>query len=164
MVVKISWGPSGAHGSRALPSIQSSHRGDILNASDEQLDNISKFLTKLNYHVGFNDEVRALGDLPYDWFRTAYTALRYLSLGDDKTELQVEKFMNHHCGSMRLSIAVHLVTSGYWVTPTHIDFGSVKEIYKQYAVLNGQPYRPRIVEDNMYGGSSSSSSPMPAMS
>ena len=85
--------------------------GDILNASDEQLYNFTKFLTVISYHVSFNDEVRALGDLPCDQFRIAYSALHYLSLGDDKTELQVEKFMNHHCGGVRLSIAVHLVRS-----------------------------------------------------
>ena len=137
--------------------------GGILNASDEQLYNFTKFLAKLNYHVGFNNEALVLGDLPYGQFRIACNTLHYLSLGDDKTELQVEKFMNHHCGLMRLSIVVHLVKSGYGVAPTHIDFDNVKEIYKQYAVLNGQPYRPRIIEDNMYGVSSSSSSLMSSM-
>ena len=58
----------------------------ILNASNEQLDNFTKFLTMLSYHVSFNKEVRALGDLPYDQFRIAYSALRYLSLGQRQVE------------------------------------------------------------------------------
>ena len=63
---------------------------DLLKASSEQLDNFTKFLTMLSYHVSFNEEVRALGDLPYDQFRIAYIALHYLSLDNDKSKLQVE--------------------------------------------------------------------------
>ena len=136
---------------------------DMHSISDEQLFSFKVFLTKLTHHAGFNDEVCVLENLPYDQFRVAYSALRYLSFGDDKTELQVEKFMTHHCGRAELSIVVHLVRSGYWVTPTHVDFKNVKELYTQHRVMNGQPYHPRIVEDSVYGGSPSSSSPMSTM-
>ena len=136
---------------------------DMRSISGEQLFSFKVFLAKLNDHVGFNDEACVLENLPYDQFRVALGALHYLSFGGDKTELQVEKFMKHHCGRVELSIVVHLVRSGYGVTPTHVGFKNVKELYKQYRVMNGQPYHPRIIEDNVYGGSSSSSSPTSTM-
>ena len=93
----------------AFESIKSPE--DMHNVSDEQLFSFKVFLTKLSHHVGFNAEVCVLENLPYDQLRAAYIALRYLSFGGDKTELQVEKLTQHHCGRVELSIVVHLVRS-----------------------------------------------------
>ena len=137
---------------------------DILNASDKDVSNRHAFLTKFNYHIGLNNEIVALGDLPLDQFKIGYSALHYLTLAQDKSELQVEKFTKHHCHDGGMGIVVYLMRSGYWVTQTHIDLNNVKEVYKQLSVLNYEPYRPQLIEDSQYGGSPSSSpSPMPTM-
>ena len=121
-------------------------------------------MTKLNDHIDFNDEICVLMDLTPGQFKIKHGELHYLGLAHGKPELQVEKFMNHHCGDGCMSIVVHLVRSGYWVTQTHIDFNNAKEVYKQFKALSYEPYHPRIIEDNPCGGSSSSSSsPMSEM-
>ena len=142
----------------ALESVKSSN--DILNASDEKVSNLQAFLTQLNSHIGFNNEAIVLEELPCEQFKIKHRELHYLNLAHDKSELQVEKFMNHHCHGGDMGVVVYLMRSGYWVTQTHIDFSNVKEVYKQLQALKYQPYRPRIIEDNRHGGSSSSSSPM----
>ena len=92
--------------------------------------------------------------------RSSIVSFTTSALPQDKSELQVGKFMSHHCHGDDVGIVVYLVRSGYWATQTHIDFNNVKEVYKQFQALKYQPYRPRIIEDNRYGGSSFSSSPM----
>ena len=152
-----------AHGFTASRSSQSSRRTVSSEPRTGRLGNLKSYLTKLNDHIDFNDELCALKGLTLDQFKIKHSELRYLSLASDKSELQVEKFMNHHCGDGCMSIGVYLVRSGYWVTQTHIDFNNVKEVYKQFKVLIYKPHHPLIIEDNKHGGPSSSPSPMSEM-
>ena len=94
----------------AFESIKSP--SDILYASDKDVFCLHAFLTKLSSHIGFNSEVTALGDPPNDQLKIKYSELHYLSLAHGKSELQVEKFMSHHCHDGSMGVVVYLMRSG----------------------------------------------------